>query len=86
MFQVINGSREHESYIESLPVLIIIEVGGFISLLGYNRENMGLIILYLFILLVSIKDLLSLTGTVYRHGWPSIWYSIQLADKLSNAW
>ena len=86
MLQVINGSRELESYIEGLPVLIIIEVGGFISLLGYYRENMGLIILYLFILLVSIKDLLSLTGTVYRYGWPSIWYSVQLADKLSNAW
>lgn len=84
MFQVINGSREQEAYIQSLPVLLFIEVGGFISLLGYYRENMGLIICYLFILLASIKDLLSLTGTVYRYGWPSICFRVQYWNWLIN--
>ena len=89
MFQVINGSKEQEAYIESLPVLLFIEVGGFISLLGYYRENMGLIICYLFILLASIKDLLSLTGKriqvrVAIHVFQSS--ILKLADKLPNAW
>ena len=84
MFQVINGSREQEAYIESLPVLLIIEIGGLISLLGYYRENMGLIICYLFILLASIKDLLSLTGTVYRYGWPSICFRVHYLNWLIN--
>ena len=82
MFQVINGSREQEAYIESLPVLLIIEIGGLISLLGYYRENMGLIVCYLFILLASIKDLLTLTGTVYRYGWPSICFRVQYLNWL----
>ena len=54
LFQAISDSREHDAYIDSMSILLIIEVGGLISLLGYYRENVGLIICYIIALILSL--------------------------------